>query len=321
MNAYPLKFTPILKEKIWGGQRLNTLLGKDLTDMENAGESWELSAVEGSVSIVENGELRGLTLSELVLRHGAELVGNKVFEEFGTEFPLLVKFIDAADNLSVQVHPTDESARQCGLRSGKTEMWYVLDSQLGGKLISGFNKQIKKADYERLLASGDFFDALASIEVEKGDVVFVPAGRIHAIGRGVMVAEIQQTSDITYRVFDYNRTDAQGNHRELHVAEAREAINFSDTDNGLRKCSLLRNERIEAVDCQYFNAGIIEVQGKLERNYSELDSFVILMCVEGNATVNGEQLRYGETCLIPACLKCVSIEADEVSKLIEVYIA
>lgn len=320
MEYYPLKFTPILKDKIWGGQRLKTLLHKDFGSLPNGGESWELSAVDGNVSIIANGQLHGLPLTEAIALLRGELVGQSVYARFGTNFPLLIKFIDANDNLSVQVHPDDAMAAARHGSFGKTEMWYVLAAEPGAQLISGFAKQITADDYQPLLDQGRFLETLGAHEVKRGDVFFMPAGRIHAIGRGVMVAEIQQTSDITYRVFDYNRRDAQGRERELHVDAAREAINFSDLDSGQKQYTLRRNERTEVVDCQYFSTGIVEVDGDARRDYSNIDSCVILMCVKGAVTVENEQLALGETMLVPAAMKHIAMHSDERSELLEVFI-
>ena len=320
MEYYPLKFTPIIKDKIWGGQRLKTLLHKDFGSLPNGGESWELSTVDGNVSIIANGELRGLPLTEAIALLRGELVGNSVYARFGTNFPLLIKFIDANDNLSVQVHPDDAMAAARHGCFGKTEMWYVVASKPGAQLISGFAKQITADDYKPLLDAGKFLETLAVHKVKHGDVFFMPAGRIHAIGRGVMVAEIQQTSDITYRVFDYNRRDAQGRERELHVDAARDAINFDDLDSGKKLYAMRHNKRVQVVDCQYFLTGIILVYGDSVRDYSVLDSCVILICVKGAVTVENEQLACGETMLVPAAMKHIVVHSDERSEILEVFI-
>jgi len=320
MKQQPIKFVPIIKDKIWGGQRLNTLLGKDLGDLPNGGESWELSAVKGNVSIIANGELKGMPLNKAIETYGAELVGSKVYVQHGNDFPLLIKFIDAADNLSVQVHPDDKMAKERHNSFGKTEMWYVLDSDEGAQLISGFARKSNKEEYQPLLDEGKFVDILGAHTVRRGDVFFMPAGRIHAIGKGVMVAEIQQTSDITYRVFDYNRRDAQGNSRELHVEEAKEALNFNDTDSGKQEYTLIPNQRAEVVSCPFFKTGIIAVNGTCSRDYSNIDSFVILMCVKGNVVADGIHINYGETALVPACSNGLTITADSDSELLEVYL-
>lgn len=320
MNAYPLKFKPIIKDKIWGGHKLQTVLGKDLGDLPNGGESWELSAVKGSATVVANGEYAGLSLSDLTRECGPDLVGHHVWQTCGDEFPLLIKFIDAADNLSVQVHPDDQTAREHNMGRGKTEMWYVLSSEPGGKLISGFRRAQDEKNYESLLASGHLLDELKTINVSEGDVVYVPAGRIHAIGKGVMVAEIQQTSDTTYRVWDYDRRDAQGHRRELHIDEARRALHFADTDSGLCHYQTPTEGSTNVVDCPCFSTNVVTTSGIMERDYSKLDSFVILVCVEGSVKVGEQSLRCGETMLIPACMNGTKFEASEVSKLLEISI-
>lgn len=320
MTDLPIKFVPIIKDKIWGGQKLKTLLGKEFGSLPNGGESWELSGVEGNVSVIANGKLKGMTLDKAIETYGADLVGKKVYAQHGNDFPLLIKFIDAADNLSVQVHPDDKMAKERHNSFGKTEMWYVLAADNGAKLISGFARPSNKDEYQPLLDEGKFLDILGAHEVQRGDVFFMPAGRIHAIGKGVMVAEIQQTSDITYRVFDYNRRDAQGNSRELHVNEAKEALNFSDTDSGKVSYSLKTNERTDIVNCPFFNTGIVAVDGSCKRNYSDIDSFVILMCVKGSVTANGVEIRCGETALVPACSDGVTLTSTDPSEVLEVFI-
>lgn len=320
MNAYPLKFVPIIKDKIWGGHKLNTILGKDLGTLPNGGESWELSAVSGNISTIANGPLAGTTLTQAISAYGADLLGHKVMERYGADFPLLIKFIDANDNLSVQVHPDDAMAKARHNSFGKTEMWYVLAADEGAKLISGFSKPCTADDYMPLLNSGQFLSVLGAHTVKRGDVFFMPARRIHAIGKGVMVAEIQQTSDITYRVYDYERRDANGNSRELHVEEAKEAINFADMESGKMEYTPVSNERVPVVECPYFSTGVVAVEGEAKRDYSGIDSFVILMCVKGGATVDGVELRCGETALVPACCNAVTISTTESTELLEVFI-
>ncbi len=319
MNAYPIKFVPIVKDKIWGGQKLHTLLGKDFGTLPNGGESWELSAVEGNVSVIANGEYAGLSLVDATAKFGASLIGKSVYERFGTKFPLLIKFIDANDNLSVQVHPNDAMAKAKHNSFGKTEMWYVLAAEPGAKLISGFARQITADDYKPLLERGEFMQCLGAHEVKRGDVLFMPAGRIHAIGKGVMVAEIQQTSDITYRVYDYDRKDANGKGRELHVDEARDALDFSDTGSGMVDYELRKNARVDVVRCPYFETGVVAVDGVCERDYSAVENCVILMCVKGRVEVDGVELRNGETALIPACVEKIKMTGEE-SEVLEVYI-
>ncbi|MBP5419079.1 MAG: class I mannose-6-phosphate isomerase [Bacteroidales bacterium] len=321
MELYPLSFRPIIKDKIWGGHRLNTLLGKDFGLLSNGGESWEISGVEGDISVVTNGALAGKSLNEIITTFGAELMGHSVMDEYGCEFPLLIKFIDANDNLSVQVHPNNEMAQALHGCNGKTEMWYVMASDKGGNLISGFSKKIDSAQYNTLVNDGRFLDVLNTVPVKTGDVFFIPSGHIHGIGKGVMVAEIQQTSDITYRVFDYNRVDANGKGRELHIEKASRALDFNDIDTGKIGYQLTNDSCIKLIDCKYFNTGIIKISNAIQRDYTSIDSFVILMCVEGGVTINETYtLDFGQTLLIPACMNGVKITPQMESKLLEVYI-
>lgn len=322
-KLYPLKFTPIIKEKIWGGQKLKELFNKDFIGQANGGESWELSSVTGDISVVANGSLQGATLTELIAEYKEKLVGKVVYDNFGNEFPLLIKYIDANDDLSVQVHPDDKLAKLRHNSFGKTEMWYVLEADKGAELISGFSQTIAPNEYQQLLDDGKFIDVLAKHKVGTGDIYFMPAGRIHAIGRGVMVAEIQQTSDVTYRVYDYDRRDASGNGRQLHVDEALEAINFKDKDSGKIYYLLSENGSTQLVDCPYFKTKILKIKECLHRDYADIDSFVILMCVEGGASVDVGDTKYllnfGETMLIPAEIETLSIMADN-AKLLEVHV-
>ncbi|MBR6251412.1 MAG: class I mannose-6-phosphate isomerase [Bacteroidales bacterium] len=321
MELYPLTFRPIIKDKIWGGHRLHTILGKEFGNLPNGGESWEISGVDGNISVVTNGALAGKTLNEVIATFGANLMGHAVIDEFGYDFPLLIKFIDANDNLSVQVHPDDEMAQAIHGCKGKTEMWYVLASDGDGKLISGFSQKIDSVKYNTLVRDSKFLDVINSVPVQAGDVFFIPSGHIHGIGKGVMVAEIQQTSDITYRVFDYNRVDANGKGRELHVDAASKALNFGDLSTGKIDYELIRNKRAKLIDCKYFNTGIIKITDEIQRDYSAIDSFIILMCVEGGVTIDDKYtLELGQTILVPACMKNVKITPKTESKLLEVYI-
>lgn len=222
-------FNPILKSTIWGGERIATYKGI-ATDLEKVGESWELSGVEGDESVVAEGIDAGMTLPALIDRYGASLMGHRNYEKFGNRFPLLIKFIDAREDLSVQVHPDDAMSQKYGMPNGKTEMWFVLDAAEGARLANGFKNPVDPADYETLVKSGEIENVLNFVEIKPGDTYFIPAGRVHAIGKGAFVAEIQQTSDATYRLYDYHRKDKNGNERELHTELAKEAVNFNDTD-------------------------------------------------------------------------------------------
>lgn len=227
MSLYPLKFNPILKDKIWGGSKLKTVLNKDFSPLPNAGESWEISGVEGDVSVVSNGFLEGNNLEELIEIYMGDLVGDHVYENFGIEFPLLIKFIDANDVLSIQVHPDDVLSKERHNAFGKTEMWYVIEADKGSELIVGFNQKVDKDTYIKKLEEGRLEEILNNEPVAKGSCFFIPAGRVHAIGKGILLAEIQQTSDVTYRIYDFNRTDDKGTPRELHTELAVDAIDYS----------------------------------------------------------------------------------------------
>ena len=324
MNLYPLKFEPICLEKIWGGNRLKTLLGKNY-NLKNCGESWELSGVEGNISVVANGFLKGNDLSELIEIYMGDLVGDKVYEKFGTEFPLLIKFIDAQDDLSIQVHPNDELSKERHNAFGKTEMWYVLDVAEGALINSGFNQAVDKEKYIEYLENDRLTDLLKYDEAKVGDVFFIPAGRVHAIGKGSMVAEIQQTSDITYRIFDYNRKDDKGNLRELHTDLALDAIDFSFLEDYKTKYTSELNKSTEIVSCKYFTTNILEFDQQIEKDYNKLDSFVIYITLEGNFEIETEEetekIGKGETVLIPASIEYLKLNPQNGKvKLLEVYI-
>lgn len=323
-GLYPLKFEPIYLEKIWGGNRLKTLLNKKY-DTKNCGESWEISGVEGNISVVANGFLKGNDLSELIEIYMGDLVGDKVYEKFGNEFPLLIKFIDAQDDLSIQVHPNDELSKERHNAFGKTEMWYVLDAAKGALINSGFNQPIDKEKYLEYLENGELIDLLKYDEVKVGDVFFIPAGRVHAIGKGSMVAEIQQTSDVTYRIFDYNRKDDMGNERELHTELALDAIDFSYLDDYKTVYKTELNKSVEIVKCEYFTTNIIEMNQPVEKDYSLLDSFVIYINLDGDFKIETEEgtleVSKGETILVPASLEFIKLNpASDKVRLLEVYI-
>ena len=319
---YPLKFKPILKEKIWGGRRLGEKLGKRLPAGRAVGESWELSGLDGNRSVVRNGPLKGNDLEELIEVYMGELVGDRVYERFGLQFPLLIKYLDVQQPLSVQVHPNDDLAAERHGSYGKTEMWYVIDSEKDAELCLGFNRPVTKEEYLRHVADGTLADILARVPVKPDNAYFIPAGAIHAIGKGILIAEIQQTSDITYRVFDWNRVDKNGKGRELHTDLAADAINFAPDQHYDVTHKPEMNRSVNLVECPYFTTNVIEVKGQLVRSYEALDSFVIYMILEGNLTLkwNGgsETAVKGETILIPACIEQVTLEGE--GKLLEIYI-
>lgn len=323
---YPLKFEPILKQTLWGGDKIIPFKHLNET-LPNVGESWEVSAVEGSESVVANGTDKGYTLPEMVRKYKEELVGEANYARFGNKFPLLIKFIDAKLDLSIQVHPGDELAKKRHNSFGKNEMWYVIAADKGAKLISGFAEEITPKEYKDRVHNGTFAEVLQTCAIEPGDVFYVPAGRVHGIGAGAFVAEIQQTSDITYRIFDYNRKDKDGKSRELHTSQAMDAINFSDVQDDFRtEYERVQNEPVEMVASPYFTTSVYDMTEEITCDYSELDSFVIFICVEGSCRLTDDNqneitLRAGETVLLPAAIQEVTIvpEGQRV-KLLETYV-
>src|SRR6056297_3067569 len=269
MPLYPMKFEPLYKTKIWGGKKLKTILNK--TDApENAGESWEISAVQDNISILANGFLKGNNLQELIEIYMGDLVGPKVYDKFGNEFPLLVKFIDANDKLSVQVHPDDETARKRHNAYGKTELWYVVQADQGSKLISGFNQKISKEEFVARMNDNKILDVLNFVDVNAGDVFFIPAGRIHATGEGILFAEIQQTSDVTYRVYDWDRKNKDGNARELHTELARDVLDFSKTDRAAVHYQPKTNLPIRVVTSEYFVTDVLHITKSHRKSYASI---------------------------------------------------
>ncbi|WP_159021389.1 type I phosphomannose isomerase catalytic subunit [Formosa sp. L2A11] len=319
--VYPIKFSPILKEKIWGGEKLKSLLNKK-SDSTDVGESWEISDVEGEPSIVANGALKGKSLKSLLETYKQDLIGVQNYRIFKNKFPLLIKFIDAKEDLSIQLHPNDELAAKRHNSFGKTEMWYVMQADENSKLIIGFKDKVNPGNYLEHLESKTLPEILNTERVKSGDTFFIEVGRVHAIGAGVMLAEIQQTSDITYRVYDWKRVDAEGNERELHTELALDAIDFDMEDNFKVSYEKTKNESNEMVSCPYFTTQFLEVTETISKSNIH-DSFLIYMCVEGEAaiTANGisETLKTGETVLLPAATEDYQITAKQ-AKLLEVYV-
>ena len=324
-SLYPLKFVTQYKDKIWGGNKIKTVLNKDFGDLPNCGETWEISAVEGNVSEVANGFLAGNDLQELAEIYMGDLLGEKVYDRFGIEFPLLIKFIDANDDLSIQVHPDDKLSKKRHNAFGKTEMWYVLQADKGAKLNSGFNQEVDQEKYLKYLEEKRLTEILNFEEVAPGDVFFIPAGRVHAIGSGILLTEIQQTSDVTYRIYDYDRRDDKGNTRELHTELALDAIDFSLHEKYKTDYSVKLNESSEIVSCEYFTTNVLLIDKKMEIDYNHLDSFVIYICLDGSYDIEYEggveSVSQGETVLIPAVIENLKLvpKSDSV-KLLEVYI-
>jgi mannose-6-phosphate isomerase len=327
-QLYPLKFSPVLKDKIWGGNKIKSVLGIDFAPLPNCGEAWVLSGVDGNQTGIVNGFLAGNDLNELVEVYMGDLVGDKVYERFGDEFPILVKFIDAADYLSIQVHPDDELAAKRNIGYGKSEMWYIIDADPGAELISGFSKKVDQETYLKHLNDKNLKQILNAEKVAAGDVFYMPAGRVHALGPGIFLAEIQQTSDTTYRIYDWDRVDSEGKSRELHIEEALDAIDFNVYDDYKSQYQPKHNGTATLVNSPFFTTSLIQLDKALAKDYSELDSFVIYVCVGGSVTIvhDGETepqvtISQGEAILLPASIDRVDLIPSSDSKLLEVYIA
>jgi mannose-6-phosphate isomerase len=323
-SLYPLKFLPLYKNVIWGGNKLKGY-GFDYEPLPNCGELWALSSVEGRESVIANGFLAENTINEAIEIYMGDLVGDKVFARFGTDFPLLFKVIDAAKDLSIQVHPDDALAQRRGMPCGKTEMWYVMEADPGARLISGFRRDTDPEEYGAALAAGHLEDLLYSEEPAAGDVYFIPAGRVHALGKGLMVAEIQQTSDCTYRLYDYNRRDADGNLRQLHTQEAMDAIDFSGIQgHACTRYQARMNQTTTLASCPYFTTNLLPLDAPIRKNLEDFDSFVVYMCVDGIAAVKSMDtivpLHTGECVLVPAVADSVELFSEGKAKLLEVYI-
>ncbi len=316
------KFKPILKTTLWGGNKLIPFKRLSIQQPQ-VGESWELSGVEGNVSIISEGTWKDKSLNDLVRQLKDKLVGRENYQRFGNEFPLLIKFIDAHQDLSIQVHPDDEKAIRKGKKRGKTEMWYLLDSDAGAKLYCGLKDELTPRQYAKMVEDDTICEALAQYPVREGDVFFLPAGRIHAIGTGCFLAEIQQTSDVTYRIYDFKRRDKDGNFRQLHTQEAAECIDYCVSLDYRTHYNTEKNIAIPLVTCPYFNTALYDLDEPMTLDYSELDSFVVLIGLKGEATLtNGEghstTLQAGETLLLPATTETIVVEGT--LKFLETYV-
>lgn len=322
MKPYALRFQPIFKERLWGGQKLRTVLHKPITQ-GHIGESWELSDVEGDVSVIDNGILKGKNLREAVKLWQKELVGEKNYSLYGNHFPLLIKFIDARKDLSIQVHPDDALAQKKHGCNGKTEMWYVMQAEEDAQLIVGFNQKVDKDFYKNKLAEGRLTDLMNYEKVNHGSTFFIKTGTIHAIGAGVLLAEIQQTSDITYRVYDFNRTDKNGQTRELHTEQALDALNFTDEKDFIVNYQKIPGQLNKMVECPYFTTNYLKIEGRKDFSLSEKDSFKIYLVVAGSANFRldhqAETLHSGEVILVPAAMKNLEIESQG-CEILEVFI-
>ena len=310
----PIKFEPLLKSTLWGGDKIIPFKHLDV-QQQNVGESWEISGVKDNETIVADGPDKGLSLNELVAKYKEQLLGEENYELCGNEFPLLIKFIDARQQLSIQVHPTDEIAKKQGKPRGKTEMWYIMDSDKDAKLRSGLAKEITPEQYKEMVENDTITDAIAEYDVKEGDCFFLPAGRIHSIGAGCFLAEIQQTSDVTYRIYDFKRKDKDGNYRELHTKEAAESINYTVEKNYRTDYTPRKNEGVELVNCPYFHTAVYDLTEPMMLDYSELDSFVILICTKGEGQIvdnegNEETLKAGTSLLIPATTKDLKVYGE-----------
>lgn len=323
MNMQLTKFSPILKETVWGGDRIPKMKKMPGFGNRTIGESWEISGVEGNESVVAEGPYTGLRLSELIDVQKEKLLGTDNYRRFGNRFPLLIKFIDARKDLSIQVHPDDETARRQGMVNGKNEMWYVLDSEPYASLRCGLSRNLSPEDVERKVADGTICDSIALYKVKAGDCFYIPAGRVHSIGAGCMIAEIQQTSDTTYRLYDYNRRDSEGNLRQLHVNEAKECMDYSSGGDNRSLYRRERNIRVPLVECDSFRTYLYDVEGRITLDYSSLDSFVILMGIKGEGTVtdgdgNKHILHGFETVLVPAVTETLDVEGN--IEFLETYV-
>lgn len=323
-TLYPLKFKPQPKETVWGGHKLNTLFHKDFPVEKKIGESWELSGVQKNLSVVTNGYLKGNNIEELAEIYMNELLGDKVYEQFNMEFPLLIKFIDAADTLSVQVHPGDAVAAERHNAYGKTEMWVVLAAEPGAGLYVGFKEKLTAQAFYEHTQKGTLPGVLNFEPVAPGDVFFIPAGRIHAIGKGVMLAEIQQTSDITYRVYDWGREYDPATARDMHIDLAIDVIDYTPVGQYKTAYTQQRNVPVNLAGCPYFTTNLLDIDKTIARPLLPRDSFVIYICLEGSASLSckgiQETITKGETVLVPACISDVQLQPALETKLLEVYV-
>lgn len=319
MKFYPLQFQPIFKDRIWGGTKLKTVLNKPITS-SITGESWELSTVDGDVSVIANGEFAGKSLTAVIDAFPNEVLGTQVFKIFGKQFPLLFKYLDAREDLSIQVHPNDQLASARHNSFGKTEMWYVLQADAGSSIIVGFKKDSNAAEYIENLNGKTLLSLLDTIPVEVGDVFFLETGTVHAIGAGLLIAEIQQTSDITYRLYDFDRVDADGNTRALHIDLALDAINYDKID-ARKSYQKHENTSNEMVDCNYFTTNYIPLSGTMKFE-KDGRSFHVYMCTEGDFTITQENVahhyRKGDTILMPAAISHFEFTGN--ASLLEIYI-
>ena len=315
LQIYPLKFDPILRPVLWGGTKIKHLKGIEINS-DSIGESWELSAVPGSVSVISNGVYKGASIQELLEQFGEDVVGSKVFKEFGTTFPLLIKFIDAAKDLSIQVHPNDVIAQERHQCLGKTELWYILEAKEQSSLYSGFSQSVSKEEFLDKIRKNEVVDVLNKFYTKRGDIFYLPAGRVHSIGAGNFLVEIQQTSNITYRVYDYDRVDKNGKKRELHTDLAKDSIDYGMYDDYHSHLILDKQGEHIIKKCDIFTATLHRLFDEKTMQVSSKGCFTILICIDGNATLtdnvgNVETIRTCETVLLPYKMDYVKIKPDE----------
>lgn len=309
------KFKPILKSLVWGGNKIAAYKGISTTQ-STIGESWELSGMAGSESEVAEGPDKGKRLPELIRRDRGELVGEKIYSRFGDHFPLLIKFIDAREDLSLQVHPNEEIARQRHHASGKSEMWYVVDAEAGAHIRSGFRTPLAPEKYAEAVKDGSILEMVADYRVEAGDLFYIPAGRIHTIGAGTLLVEIQQSSSITYRIFDYNRTGLDGRPRELHTEWAREALDFSVEEEYRTPYQPATNRAVPLIHCPHFTTNLFDLTTPQLLDLDWIDSFVVVICTEGSGTLTDHKgrtmtIKQGETVLVEASVKCLTMTPEQ----------
>ena len=318
VELYPLKFYPIIKERLWGGTKLNSMLGKNIPGDLN-GESWEVSGINGDVSVVSNGSLKGKNLQQIIDTYPEELLGQANLKRYGHEFPILIKFIDAKKDLSIQLHPGDDLARARHNSFGKTEMWHIMDADPGSELIIGFNKDVTPEEYKSSLERKNLTELMNYIPVKEGDSFFINSGKVHAIGAGILLAEIQQTSDVTYRIYDFNRRDKDGNLRELHTEMALDAIDYSRKEDYVVSYGTEPDQPNNMVQSPYFTTNYWEFTGNRKIDLSTRDSFTIYLCVKGSAQIVSDDasvtLKMGETVLIPASIQSLMIHTQEATML------
>jgi mannose-6-phosphate isomerase len=323
-ELYPLKFETVLKEKVWGGNALVTRFNKAPTGSLHIGESWELSGVADNQSVISNGFLAGNNIEELIEVYMGDITGDTIYENFGNEFPLLIKFIEAREDLSIQVHPNNDLAKKRHNAYGKTEMWYILECEKGSKIYTGFKDGITKEIYEEAVSNGRIEDLMNVENVDAGDAFFTPAGRVHAIGSGIVLVEIQQTSDITYRIYDWNRKNSGKEKRELNTDLALDAIDFNQAGKNKIRLDPVLNKTLNLVNCEFFNTNIIVFNIAIDKEYYFNDSFVVYICLEGEFSIcwdsKTEKVTKGEIVLLPAMIKEVTLKPFNETRLLEVYI-